>query len=252
MENILSRFSNGLGSYNPQVLMKMTDITPSVQKHLKDVYLALALATTCASIAAVFNLYTGFGSLLGVFGFIISAIWLSSTPSTPSTLNKRTTLLCTAAASQGLSLGPLIGAAISIDPTILVLAFAGTATVFASFSAAALLSKRRSYLYLGGMLSSVLSTFMMMRFATLFIGGGALLFQAELYIGLFVFMGYVLFDTQLIVERAEAGDRDYIKHALDLFVDLAAIFVRLVVILMKNAQEKQTRKEAADRKKRRD
>ena len=91
-----------------------------------------------------------------------------------------------------------------------------------------------------------------MRFATLFIGGGALLFQAELYIGLFVFMGYVLFDTQLIVERAEAGDRDYIKHALDLFVDLAAIFVRLVVILMKNAQEKQTRKEAADRKKRRD
>ncbi len=34
------------------------------------------------------------------------------------------------------------------------------AGVFACFSAAALLSPRRSYLYLGGLLSSVLTTFM--------------------------------------------------------------------------------------------
>ena len=34
---------------------------------------------------------------------------------------------------------------------------------------------------------------------------------------------------QLIIERAYAGDKDHVKHALDLFVDFAAIFVRILV-----------------------
>lgn len=71
------------------------------------------------------------------------------------------------------------------------------AGVFACFSAAALLSPRRQYLYLGGLLSSVLSTFMLMRVASFFFGGGALLFEAELYGGLAVFSGYVVYDTQV-------------------------------------------------------
>lgn len=32
------------------------------------------------------------------------------------------------------------------------------------------------------------------------------------YLGLLVFAGYVLFDTQLVVERASAGDMDNIQH----------------------------------------
>ncbi len=47
-----------------------------------------------------------------------------------------------------------------------------------------------------------------------------------------MFMGYVLFDTQMIIERANRGDYNYVKHALDLFVDFAAIFVRLLVIMV--------------------
>jgi hypothetical protein len=68
--------------------------------------------------------------------------------------------------------------------------------VFACFSAAALLSPRRHYLYLGGLLSSVLSFFLLARLGTWVFGGAALLFQAELYLGLAVFAGYVVFDTQ--------------------------------------------------------
>lgn len=33
----------------------------------------------------------------------------------------------------------------------------------------------------------------------------------------------------MIVERCEAGDRDSLRHALDLFVDAVAVFVRLLV-----------------------
>ena len=35
--------------------------------------------------------------------------------------------------------------------------------------------------------------------------------------------------AQLIIERAYAGEKDHVKHALDLFVDFAAIFVRILV-----------------------
>ena len=51
--------------------------------------------------------------------------------------------------------------------------------MFACFSAAALLSPRRSYLFLGGMLASVMTTFFWMRFASWMFGGsgGALLYQ---------------------------------------------------------------------------
>ena len=53
---------------------------------------------------------------------------------------------------------------------------------------------------------------------------------------------------QVVVERAEQGDRDHIKHALDLFVDFAAIFVRILVIMLQNAER---REEKSDRRRRR-
>jgi hypothetical protein len=52
---------------------------------------------------------------------------------------------------------------------------------------------------------------------------------------------------QVIVERCEAGIRDPLRDALDLFVDAVAIFVRLLVILLKNAQEKERRREEKER-----
>ena len=54
-----------------------------------------------------------------------------------------------------------------------------------------------SWLYLGGCLSSALTTLLLLRLGSYFLGGRAFAFQAELYGGLLAFMGYVLFDTQV-------------------------------------------------------
>ena len=54
-----------------------------------------------------------------------------------------------------------------------------------------------SWLYLGGTLSSAMSVLLLMRLGSYFLGGKALVFQAELYVGLLMFIGYVLFDTQV-------------------------------------------------------
>jgi FtsH-binding integral membrane protein len=112
------------------------------------------------------------------------------------------------------------------------MAFLGSVAVFACFSGAALVARRREYLFLGGILSSVVSLMLLLQFSSLIFGRSAFMYNVEIFGGLLVFMGYVLFDTQMIIERANRGDYNYVKHALDLFVDFAAIFVRLLVIMV--------------------
>lgn len=46
----------------------------------------------------------------------------------------------------------------------------------------------------------------------------------------------------MIIERAYAGEKDQIQHALSLFVDFMAIFVRILIILMQNGEKKEKRK----------
>ena len=71
--------------------------------------------------------------------------------------------------------------------------------------------------------------------ANLFIGS-SMVASAELYMGLFVFSFYVLYDTQVIVERVEsAGVTDDVRHALTLYTDFADIFMRLLVILARSS-----------------
>merc|ERR1711973_1001571 len=93
-----------------------------------------------------------------------------------------------------------------------------TSVIFACFSGAALVAPDGKYLYLGGTLLSGLSTLMWLGFLNIFFRS-QLLFQAHIWIGLAVFCGFIMFDTQVIIRKARNGDRDFVAHSLDLFID---------------------------------
>lgn len=242
---------------------------------------------------------------------------------------KRYSLLGAFAFCQGTSLGPLVGLALALQPSVLLTAALATTAIFACFSLSALLTQRRcaasrthareravwplparqrvhawrpgssstfgacmhggryqhsrprqrtrspthpalrlrpparpclrhparrSLLFLGGWLGSAVTGLLLLRLGSWAFGFRAMgwAFDAELYVGLLVFAGYVLFDTQLIVERASAGDFDHVRHALDVFVDFVALAVRVLVVLLRNAEKREAAQRQGSRRRRSD
>jgi len=68
------------------------------------------------------------------------------------------------------------------------------------------------------------------------------IFNGLLYVGLLVFCGFVVFDTQLIIEKAAMGQKDFIWDSLELFLDFINIFVRLLIILGKDKKQNNNKK----------
>ncbi|KAL8533152.1 hypothetical protein ACS0TY_009413 [Phlomoides rotata] len=221
-------------------LKNLRQISPVVQTHLKQVYLALCCALVASAVGAYLHILLNIGGLLTTIGCVGCIIWLFSTPSYQE--QKKVSLLMAAALLEGASLGPVIELAIDFDLSILVSAFVGCAVAFGCFSGAAMVARRREYLYLGGLLSSGLSILFWLHFASSIFGGSIALFKFELYFGLLVFVGYIVVDTQDIIEKAHLGDLDYVNHALTLFTDFVAVFVRILIIMLKNASEKEEKK----------
>ncbi|MCL7037522.1 hypothetical protein MKW94_015817, partial [Papaver nudicaule] len=110
---------------------------------------------------------------------------------------------------------------------IIVSAFVGYGIAFACLSGDAMLPRCREYLYLGGFLSASVSLMFWYHMPFLSLGG-----SAALYFGLLVFMGYMVVDTQGIIEKAHLGDVDCINHSLTLFTDMVAVFVRVLIIMV--------------------
>ena len=65
------------------------------------------------------------------------------------------------------------------NDSVLVAAFVGTALAFACFSGAAMLARRKEYLYLGGLLSSGVSMLLWLHFASSIFGGSTAFFKFE-------------------------------------------------------------------------
>nr|XP_012150975.1 PREDICTED: probable Bax inhibitor 1 [Megachile rotundata] len=210
-----------------------------VRQHLKNVYGCLSFSTLSAAAGAYVHLYTEFLdanllTTLGTFGLLFALI---STPDNGKNQKLRLGYLLGFAFLSGLGLGPLLHLVISINPSIVVTALIGTTVVFVSFSISSLLAERGRWLYLGGILISLLNIMVLFSIINIFLRW-SLFYQVHLYVGLFLMCGFVIYDTQLIIEKYHMGSKDFILHSFDLFIDFISIFHHLIIILTQKRKRK--------------
>jgi len=173
--------------------------------------------------------------------------WLAFDPIKTNNL-KRFSILMAFGFFKGASLGNLVNTVLYVNPSILYMAFFGSLAIFASFSAAAMFAQRRSYLYLYGIAGSIMSFLAWSSLFSFFFGLSPFMFNVHVYGGLFMFLMYVVADTQMLIEKTALGSRDVAGHALELFVDLVALFVRILIIMLQNDEKKKRKERRSDRR----
>mmetsp|Transcript_21720 Transcript_21720/g.56400 ORF Transcript_21720/g.56400 Transcript_21720/m.56400 type:complete len:242 (-) Transcript_21720:84-809(-) len=223
-------------------LLNFSELNSRVKSHLTKVYATLAVALLSAAVGSYCQIAFHLPAMLFQFGFVLSTIAFAMMNRAPENMSTRANALMGVAFLKGGAIAPLIESVAFIDPSIVTTAFLGTSVIFIAFTLTSLKAERRSYLFLGGILLNAMLLLGVVGFASFFFHIPAV-FAVQLYGGFLVFCGYVLYDTQLLVEKANAGSYDYPQHALELFVDFVAIFVRLLIILAKNSENDKKKKE---------
>ncbi|XP_003488282.1 probable Bax inhibitor 1 [Bombus impatiens] len=218
-------------------------LEPPVRQHLKNVYGCLSMSMLSAAGGVYIHMFSELlrANLLTTLATLGLLFTLINTPDNGKNQKLRLSYLLGFAFFSGLGLGPLLQLVMSVNPTVIVTALIGTIVIFVSFSISSLLAERGRWLYLGGTLISLLNIMVLFSFVNLFLRW-TIFYQAYLYIGLFLMCGFVIYDTQLIIEKYHMGSKDFILHSLDLFVDFVNIFRHLLIILTQKEILKDQRK----------
>ncbi|KAI9033861.1 inhibitor of apoptosis-promoting Bax1-domain-containing protein [Phycomyces nitens] len=239
---------NPSSSKHQQNFSSETTISRPVRSHLLRVYLTIAGMLVLAASGSYMNVMGMSNSTLMAvsnsplsFTIVLGSILGIRHPSTNSVV--RWVLLGLYALFSGMSLARLIEVFTFWDPSggLLTAALSSAVFIFLGFSASALLAERRSMIYVGGVVSGILGIVFWTSLANLFFGN-SMMFSAELYLGLIAFCGYVIYDTQMIVEHASAGNFNVPLHALELFMDLFALFTRLSTIFLEKDKKKEKKR----------
>ena len=218
-------------------------LSEGARSHLLRVYSLLTGGVIVASAGCYVDMhYLHMGSVItALVGAFLFAMARSGIAGDHKSNGTGVMLFLSAAALEGMSLSPLVHTAAVYYPQALTTAVMTSLAIFASFSAAALVAKRREFFFLAGVLGSVASYMAIMSLANIVIRS-SLVLDVQLYGGLVMFLGYILLDTQVMIDRYESGHNrcNFVRPACDLFGDLVAVFVRILIILMKKGEKRRS------------
>ncbi|VDD95252.1 unnamed protein product [Enterobius vermicularis] len=200
-----------------------------VRDHLKAVYGTLSVGLAAAAIGAALHILTdmfrsSFLLSLAPIGLMIA---LCTTPHSAENERKRFFYFLGFTCLTGISTGPLIEQAISVEPSIIMTAFLATAVVFGCFTMAALHAPSTKYLHLEGILMSSMTLLLI----TVLFSRSPLVDAICLWFSFGINCALILYDTQKICEKRRHGDTDYIWHTIDLFLDFVNLFRHILTIL---------------------
>lgn len=132
---------------------------PFVRQHLSKVYMILGATTGATAAGSIFQMINIID--LGVFaaiGSLFLVLGLHFYRDDGKNYYTRLGMLLSFGFCSGQTLGPLMQFIVTINPAIIFTALMGTFVTFVSLSLAALLAERGKYLFLGGLLVSIINT----------------------------------------------------------------------------------------------
>lgn len=205
-------------------------LTPQVRQHMMRVYNLLALGVGSAAIGSMSMMMTPLGKMipywLPMFGGFVPLLWLMFKP--PASVEGRLALFFAFTTIEGMALAPLIK--MTLAKGVLGSALVMTGAVFVGFSAAALMAPRASMLALQGPLFGMLLGMVAISILNIFYPT-AFAHSIILYGGLAIFSMFIAVDTQAMIERAACGNNDHVGDALQMFLNVMNVFVRIAQIL---------------------
>ncbi|KAK7194144.1 Inhibitor of apoptosis-promoting Bax1 [Novymonas esmeraldas] len=205
-------------------------LTPYVRQHLARVYTLLGCACVTAGLGSFLMVATPLGRAipywLPMVGGFVPLLWLSYAP--PANPSLKLGLFFSFALLEGMAIAPLVLATSmkGVLTTSLVL----TAAVFGGFSAAAYLAPRASMVAWQGPLFGALMGMIAISILNIFYPT-AIAHSIILYGGLAIFSMFVAVDTQAMIERARCGAGDHVQDAMQMFLNVINIFVRIAQIM---------------------
>lgn len=147
---------------------------------------------------------------------------------------------------MGLTLSPMVDLCNTIDPTILPISMLLSGTVMGGASAYAYNASADKYLSLKAPMMGALCGLVGISFTSL--GSGLifgfdaplslLLHNVDIYGGLVVFTGLVVYDTQKSIAMYEDGDPDHLGCATALYLDFVNLLIRMLEIIAKHNQSR--------------
>ncbi|RKP13778.1 inhibitor of apoptosis-promoting Bax1-domain-containing protein [Piptocephalis cylindrospora] len=229
----------GTGSPTMGDLFSTASLSPTAKSHVTRVYGALGV---CGVLSAVGASVSPFNNPLVPFALSFLSL-LGVTLMRPGKENDgmRYGLLGSFALFKGMVLSPLLLHLLDMYPSVVTSALMTTVILFASLSASAALSSRRLGMYMGALIGALTAVLSFTLLAQLFLGS-QFMATTELFLGLFLFSAYVIYDTQLMLGKVERGILDVPGDAAQLYVDMVAIFIRVAILLAKQRDEQHGRR----------
>ncbi|KAL7671124.1 hypothetical protein ACOME3_006033 [Neoechinorhynchus agilis] len=239
------RSSSHVFAQSSKSMFDFSHLSPQCLNHLKRVYSCI-LACTLLSIAGFSTggfLFLKPGIITGLITLgLIVYIYLS--PNTPQTVHLRLCLLMASSFLMGVNCEPLMNVVTKFDPRIIPTAFLTTALVFTAFSLSVLKSpSSRTLLYCQGFVLAFFNSILWISITAWILPSWVSkpFSDARELLAVGLMCVYTVMDTQLILDKFSYGDDDFIKHSINLFLDLFRLFEQIAnVLLMKEVEKKKS------------
>jgi len=125
----------------------------------------------------------------------------------------------------GMSMSPIIGTLVSINPAAITQAFLMTSVIFAALTGYVFYSKK-DFTYLGGYLFVALISIIVIGLSNIFIFESSMLSTIISGIGILLFSAYILYDTSDILQNHD--NDEYVSGAISLYLDFYLLFSNLL------------------------